>query len=51
MKRRFLAIVSLILCVASMLSSVGCSIDDGGDSSESATDAYSESITESLKKT
>ena len=51
MKRRFLAIVSLILCVASMLSSVGCSIDDFGDSSESATDAYSESITESLKKT
>lgn len=42
MKKKLLAILSLILCFASLLSCVGCSSDLMEDSSESVTDSYSD---------
>ena len=42
MKKRILAIISLILCITSLLSCVGCSVDTDGESSESVTDGYTD---------
>lgn len=41
MNKKFLAIISLLLCIASLLSCVSCSADSDGEYSESSTNWYS----------
>ena len=53
MKRKILAVISLLLCITSMLSCVGCALEKEGSGSESATNGYSDnySDTSGEKKT
>lgn len=53
MKRKILAVISLLLCITSMLSCVGCAFEKEGSGSESATNGYSDnySDTSGEKKT
>lgn len=49
MNRKILALISLLLCIVSVLSCVSCSADSDGDYSESATNGYSDIYSDVLE--